>query len=192
MSSEYMRQILESIEIAQQIDEGYEERVQAVADEVLSMYPDGVPKAAFVDAVEKAADKHGAREMRPSVAGRGQKVGDSRKDFLKDVKAKIGRFKTDTSKADAKKARKEEVLWKLQDIITLAVGNAFPDGDPFDHIFPKARALGIRADDVLDWLNLAARKHLHAKDYYSYLRDTWDDYIDTTSDTLGPRDNPWK
>lgn len=183
MSSEYMRQILESIEQAQQLDEGYDERVAQVANIIKRDYPDGITKNEFGRAVEKAGQEAGAVEMRGSaIAGRGQKIGDSRKEFINDVAAQID-FRRDTSKTDAKRARTEQVLNKLADVISDAVGMSFPDGDPFDHIFPQARKMGIPADNVLAWLDRAVRKSGMGKSYHSYLQDLWQDqYNDARSD----------
>lgn len=175
MSSEYMRQIMESIEIAQQINEGYEERVDATVAKLKQYYPDGVYKAEFEKAVERAAEAVGAIEMRPSQPGLNQKPSTARRDFLKDVKAKIGRFKTDTSKADAKRERVNQVLDRLAMVIHDAVGMSFPDGDPFDHIYPKARKMGVPANDVLAWLDRAIRKDGSDKSYHDYLANLWDD-----------------
>lgn len=176
------------------IDEGYDERVQAVADEVKQIFPNGVPKSEFESAVENAAQKVGASEMRRSVPGLGQNVGDSRKDFLKDVKAKIGRFRADNSKAKAKKERIEKVMNQLMLIIDDAIGNSFPDGDPFDHIWPKARALGVPANDVLEWLDRTIRKNRAGKSYHDYLSKVWDDYTSGNmghGDQFKDLDNPW-
>lgn len=176
MSGEYMRQIMEAIDLAQAqtLSEGYEDRVNKVVSIINSQYSDGITKKEFPAAVERAGEQAQVGEMKPTVAGRGHTVGDSRKEFIKDVAAKIT-FKRDTSAASAKKARREEVLIKLEEIITDAVGMSFPDGDPFDHIYPRARKLGIPADAVLEWLDLACRKHGLGKSFHGYLQGLWDD-----------------
>lgn len=184
MSSEYMRQILESIDMAQNINEGYDDRVNDVVSIIRRNYPDGITKKEFPAAVERAGQESGAVEMRGKTqAGLNQKgIGDSRKDFIKDVAAKID-FKRDTSTATAKKERREQVLNQLGNIIGDAVGMSFPDGDPFDHIYPKARKLGVPADDVLKWLDIAAKRAGLGKSYYDYLQSLWDDqYADAKSD----------
>ena len=193
MSSEYMRQILESIEMAQSLNEGYEDRVNAVAGIIRRDYPEGITKKEFASAVEKAGEEAGAVEMRKqSVTGLNQgNVGDSRKEFIKDVAAKID-FKRDTSTGDAKRERVEQALSKLATVIEDGVGNSFPDGDPFDYIAPRARKLGIQMDNLLAWLDRAAKKHLSAKSYHDYLDQIWDDYsignmgIDPGDDYMKP------
>lgn len=184
MSTEFMRQLIESFDQAQQINEGYEDRVNAVVKVIQNDYPDGITKKEFASAVERAGQQTGAVEMRAKAqAGLNQKgVGDSRKDFIKDVAAKI-EFKRDTSKANAKKERREQVLNQLGHIIGDAVGMSFPDGDPLDHIIPRARKLGVPLDDVLKWLDLAVKRMGMGKDYYDYLESLWDDqYSDAKSD----------
>lgn len=184
-----MRQIIESIEQAQHSElyrlyEGYDERVQSAVDTLKKEFPDGVMKKEFEQNLEMINKKYDLKfmELRPTVAGLDQKVGDSRKEFLQDVASKI-KFVRDTSKAQKKKARVQEVLAELSYIIDDAVGMSFPDGDPFDHIFPQARKLGIPADDVLSWLDRATRLGGMGKSYHDYLRALWDDqYDDAKSD----------
>ena len=177
MSSEYMRQILESIDMAQTLHEGYEDRVNAVAGIIRRNYPDGLTKKQFAQAVEKAGQESGAVEMRTGGgAGLNQKgVGDSRKEFIKDVAAKID-FKRDTGNADAKRERVDQALSQLATMIEDGVSNSFPDGDPWDHIAPRARKIGIPMDNLLAWLDRAAKKHLSAKSYHDYLDQIWGDY----------------
>lgn len=196
MSSEYMRKLIESIDAAaQNLNEGYEERVDATVEKLKQYYPDGVPKAEFEKAVERAADAVGAIEMRPSQAGLNQKPSTARRDFLKDVKAKLGRFKSDTSKADTKRQRQNEVLERLAYIVDEAIGNAFPDGDPFDAIAPKARKMGIPMDNLIDWLDRAVKKHIgHKGGYHDYVATMWDQHDETLSGMSGyqSRGNPWR
>lgn len=200
MSSIYMRQILESIEQAQRIDEGYEDRVQSVVDWFAQKYPDGVTKKMFNQTIDMKGDQIasevGATELKSRKAaaiGSKGKTGDSRKDFIKDVAAKM-EFVRDTGNADAKRERVNLVLDRLMLVIDDAIGNAFPDGDPFDAIFPKARKMGVPADDMLAWLDRAVRKAKAGKSYHAYLRDVWSDY---TSGNMGHGDtykdlkNPW-
>ena len=196
MSSEYMRQILESIDLAQNINEGYEDRVNDVAGIIRRDYPEGITKKEFATAVDKAGQESGAVEMRSSSSAINQKnVGNARKDFIKDVAAKID-FKRDTSKASAQKERVEKALERLAYIIQEEVGNSWPDGDPFDNIAPKARKLGIPMDRLIDWLDRATKKYIGRpyKDYHDYVAGTWDDFKDQTSDIqdLGNRRNPWR
>ena len=184
MSSEYMRQILESIETAQHLNEGYEDRVNDVVNIIKRDYPEGISKKEFPAAVEKAGSESGAVEMRskaePGLNQRG--IGDSRKEFIKDVAAQID-FRRDTSKVDAKKDRRDKVLYELGMLIGDAVGMAFPDGDPWDHIYPAARKMGVPAADMHKWLDAATRKAGMGKSYFGYLSALWDDqYSDAKSD----------
>jgi len=54
--------------------------------------------------------------------------------------------------------------------------------------------MGIPMDSLLDWLNVAVKKHLGAKDYHSYLQTMWDQHDDTLSTMPGhqSRGNPWR
>lgn len=199
MSSEYMRKIMESIEAANQMNEGYEDRVQAVADWFAKKYPDGLTKKMFTQTLDTRGDQIasevGATELKSrkaaAIGSRG-KTGDSRKDFIKDVAARMD-FRRDTSTADAKRERVNQVLERLADMIDEAIGNAFPDGDPWDALYPKMRKMGIREYDMLDWLDRAVKKHLGAKDYHTYLRQSWGDHDQTLSTMPGydSRPNPW-
>lgn len=172
MSSEQMRQLIESIEKANTLTEGYEERVQQVADKINQAHPDGITKKELPKAIKAFGGDQ--VEMRGSER--------ARKDFMKDVEAKVNK-RRDTSKADAKRERINDALFKLSNYIQDAVSNSYPDGDPFDTIFPKARKMGIPVDDVLSWLDRAAKKHLDAKSYHDYLNMVWDSlYQDAKSD----------
>ena len=195
MSSEYMRQLMESIEKAQDLNEGYEERVQAVADALSKEFPDGVTNQELLRKAQEVNKKYdlGASELRGNtVAGKGQKIGDSQKDFIQDLK-KVYKTRRNTSAADAKRERQAKVLEQLAYIIDEAIGNAWPDGDPFDHIAPRARKMGIREMDLLDWLDRAVKKHLGGKDYHSYLKSSWASHEETMSGMPDhePRPNPW-
>jgi len=184
MSSEYMRQIMESIEMAQQIDEGYEDRVQAVANRIMQNNPEGITRKMFQSEFKRAAEVEKPVEYRDSPQ--------ARRDFEKDVMDKV-QLKRDNSAQTEKKARVEKALEQLATIIQEAVGNAFPDGDPFDAIAPKARRLGIPMDNLIGWLDRATKKHLGFKNYHDYLANVWDDFSDLSSN-MGdePRTNPWR
>lgn len=183
MSSEYMRKIMESIDVANQVTEGYDDRVQAVADVITKNNPDGITRKAFARELDRAGQQANAVELRGSPQ--------ARRDFEKDVAARL-EFRRDNSAQDSKKTRVEEALRRLSTIIEEAVGNAYPDGDPFDEIAPKARRLGIPLDSLSDWLDRATKKHLGFSRYYAYLAAVWDDYMDTTGDRDSGRKNPWR
>lgn len=176
MSNEYMRQIMESIEIAQQVTEGYYDRISQTVDAMQQEFPDGIMKKGFEQNLDMVNTKHnlGNVELRPTKASNSQ----SRRDFVKDVAAKIN-FKRDTSNVDAKKERTEKVLDDLAYLIDEAIGRAFPDMDPFDIIWPRAYKMGIRAMDATEWLDRAVRKHMGGKDYQSYVQSSWADHMET-------------
>jgi hypothetical protein len=180
-----MRQIMEAIERAN-LNEGYSDRVQAVADRIMQNNPDGITRKMFQSEFKRAAEIEKPVEYRGSPQ--------ARRDFEKDVMAKV-QFKRDNSAQTDKKARVERALEQLATIIEEAVGNAFPDGDPFDAIAPKARRLGIPMDSLIDWLDRAAKKHLGFKSYHDYLANVWDDYDEMTVGRGGPPEpmrNPWR
>lgn len=195
MSSEYMRQILESVNRAHTINEGYEDRVNDVVAVLNSYHPDGITKKQFQASIEQAGKEAGAVEMKSAQAGLNQKIGDSKREFIKDVAAKIN-FKRDTTTADNKREKVDQALQRLAYIIQEEVGNSWPDGDPWDHIAPRARKLGIPVDRLLEWLDRATRKYIGKpyKDYHDYVASTWEDFQDQTMDThdLGDRRNPWR
>lgn len=171
MASNDIRKLLESF---QQIDEGYEDRVLQVANIIKRNNSEGITRKDFASEFERAAQQAGAVEMRGSPQ--------AKRDFQKDVMAKV-EFKRDNSAATDKKAAAEAAMSKLDWIINDAVGNAFPDGDPFDAIAPRARRLGIPLDDLIKWLDRWARKEGGAKGWHDYLARVWDDqYADANSD----------
>jgi len=165
MSSEYMRNLLESIEKANTITEGYDDRVQQVADKINSEYKDGITKRELPAAIKK----HGGNQVEMRGSER------ARKDFMKDVEAKVNK-RRDTSRQDAKRERVNIALEKIARWIQDGVSNSFPDGDPFDYVAPRARKIGVPMDNLIDWLDRAAKKHLDAKDYHDYLDQIWADY----------------
>lgn len=170
----YMRQIMESISRAQSINEGYEDRVSAMVSQLSRNNPDGLLRKAFDSEFKTALS------MVNPVEARGSEQ--ALRDFKKDVMAKVT-FRRDTSSADSKRERTNQVLDQLSMIISDAVGNSFPDGDPFDSIYPKARRLGVPADSMIEWLDRAARKGGLGKSYHDYLANLWDDqYADAKSD----------
>jgi hypothetical protein len=162
MSSDYMRQIMEAIEMEQNFNEGYEDRVLDVVAIINRDYPNGITKDEFSTAIEKIGNETDAVDMQSD---------HTRNEFIKAVAAKIT-FISDQSSED-KSARKERVMLALVDIINDEIDNAFPDGDPFDAIYPQARKLGVPATSVLDWLDKTAREHLNAKSFHDYLQEDW-------------------
>jgi hypothetical protein len=162
MSNIYMRQIMEAIEMGQNFNEGYEDRVHDVVAIITRDYPNGISKSAFPAAIEKAGKESGVTDMQSDY---------SREEFIKAVAGKMS-FISGQSSQD-KSARKERVMLALVDIINDEIDNAFPDGDPFDAIYPQARKLGVPANSVLNWLDKTAREHLNAKSFHDYLQEGW-------------------
>jgi len=159
-----------------------------VVDYLNKTYPDGMTKKQFNQVMdtqdEELASKLDAFELKrkkaAAVGSRG-KTGDSRKEFIQDV-AKQMDFRRDTSKADAKREKVKKALNDLYWIAQDAIGMSFPDGDPIDHIIPKARRLGIPMDSVGEWLDRAFKKN-EGVSYDQFLSNLWDDqYGDAKSD----------
>lgn len=180
MASSDIRKLLESF---RQIDEGYMDRVKAFADKINKMYADdgGITKKELIARVVNSNE----------VEARGSDK--ARNDFIKDVAALV-KMRRDNSAAVARgaanKAAAEAAMQKLDYIVQDAVGNAFPDGDPWDAIAPKARRLGIPEGDLLKWLDRWARKNAGIKGgWHAYLAQAWDDFNNDTG--LSPR-NPWR
>jgi hypothetical protein len=186
MSNHYMRQIMESISRAQMVNEGYEDRVNAVVSQISKNNSEGLTRKAFDSEFKRAAQVINPVEMRGSPKALA--------DFKKDVLAKVT-FKRDTSAADSNRERSARALEQLADIIADAAGNSFPDGDPFDTIFPKARRMGIPPDSVIDWLDRAVKKAGMGKSYHDYLANLWDENIEDYNDMNGTTHhnrNPWR
>lgn len=83
-------------------------------------------------------------------------------------------------------------LRKVAEMITTVAGETFPDGDPFDLLFPKIRRIfGVDDHKVIDVLDQAARAHLGVDGYHEFLADMWDQVGgDNPEMELGQ--NPWK
>jgi len=181
MASNEIRKLLESFS---QIDEGYEDRVNQVVSIIQQNNSDGITRKDFASEFERAARQAGAVEMRGSPQ--------AKRDFQKDVMAKV-QFKRDNSAATSNKAAAEAAMAKLDYIINDAVGNSFPDGDPWDAIAPRARRLGIREDDLIKWLDRWARKEAGVKGgWHAYLANAWDDFASSDADTGSHTRNPWR
>lgn len=80
---------------------------------------------------------------------------------------------------EAKAAKKPAVdLQKVYNIVMDAIGNTFPDGDPFDHYAPKIRKLGVGEYDVGDVVEKAMKKFGHGiekKGTHAYMAQMWDE-----------------
>lgn len=173
MTQPSMRQLIESV-VNPTLTEGYKDRVDAVVSQLSKDNPDGLTRKSFEGAFKMALSIVNPLEARSSA--------DVMRDFKKDVMSRV-EFRRDTSGTDAKRERVNQVLDELSYIISDAVGNSFPDGDPFDSIYPRARRLGVPADSMIEWLDRAARKGGLGKSYHDYLGNLWDDqYADAKSD----------
>jgi hypothetical protein len=172
MSSEYMRQLIESVKRAQQLNEGpYEDRVSRTADEINRQYPEGIYRKDLESVISRVGSEIGNPELRGSPA--------ARKDFISDVSRLVNK-RRDTQANDQKHEAVNRALDKLMEIIDEEIGNSFPDGDPFDGIFPRARKLGIRPDDLIDWLDRAVKKHTRTHTtYHDYLATVWKEHMQT-------------
>lgn len=99
---------------------------------------------------------------------------------------------------EEKQKELDSKLWKIYMIITDAVSNAVPDGDPIDFIAPKvSKLLGIDRYDVGPWLDKAIKKNDNYKNYHDYLAGMWDGYYEVTAENPEEyakmkKENPWR
>lgn len=174
-----MSDIRKHINIVDEATSSYELRVQDVVDKVLkkhAYYPlNG--KEEILRAVKGAS--YGVTDY--MMGGRTQKEFVS--DVLAGLKGKLGKPKADPA---VKKAEAQAKLQKIADIVNDAIGNAVPDGDPFDQIMAKMARLGYNANqmDIMPMLDKAARLN-GFKNYYDQLKVTWDEFGP-------PGQNPWR
>lgn len=170
------------------LHEGYEDRVQAVADRIAQYSKENSIKKSEID---QLITTFSAEE--PEYKMKSNPSSKAWPDFVKDVKqALTNNVRYSNNSAAVRAAANNQKLAEIAQIIMAAVGNAFPDGDPFDAILPKVmRRYDIPSYEVIDWLDKAARKHLGTKNYYDYLRQVWQDYMDDNPGAYGLRSNPW-
>lgn len=84
-----------------------------------------------------------------------------------------------------------------EDHIMSAVGDSFPDGDPYDQLAEKFPSLasqdGKNGSLLMDKLDATSKK-MGYKDFNDYKAQTWDEnsqsYADATGEEVRP--NPWK
>ena len=113
------------------------------------------------------------------------------------VKANLAPKPRKPSKEEKQKAL-DAKLWKIYMIITDAVSNAVPDGDPIDFIAPKvSKFLGIDRWDVKPWLDKAIKRNDSYKSYDDYLAGMWDGYYEATAESPEEyarlkKENPWR
>ena len=124
-------------------------------------------------------------------------------DVINQVKADIeAKKKGQRAEDKPKKMSKTEegaLLNKIWSVIEESVGNAVPDGDPMDSIFPKLKKLlkdaGVEFNDwdSVQWLDKAT-KHVNGKaykGYNDYCAEMWDSYNEVAADGE-KRQNPWR
>lgn len=147
----------------EQVNEGYEDRVQDVARRVKSQlnYP-----------VSKEQLERTIRSMAYDVVD--MKVPSAAKDFLKDVyKAVKPHVKWAKKTAPAKPKIN---LQAVGNMVMDAIGRSFPDGDPIDIIVPRLRKAGINTDAGVDKLLDKALKSIgYNGGYNNTLADFWDE-----------------
>lgn len=174
-----MDDIRKHINIVAEATSSYELRVQGVVDKVLdkhAYYP-LKDKEEILQAVKRYS--YGVTDY--MMGGRTQKEFVS--DVLAGLKGKLGKPKADPA---VKKAEQQRKLQKIADIVNDAIGNAVPDGDPFDDIMVKMARLGYDANrmDIMPMLDKAARLN-GFRNYYDQLKVTWDEFGP-------PGENPWR
>ena len=171
-----------------ELNEDYDSRVQQVVNYINSIFTDGVTKEDFPKAIQMAG-KLNILELKPISGGSGT----TRKEFMRDVWKGVKKFKNPNANTVKAEERAKKLL-KISQYIEDAVSSTFPDGDPFDHLMPKLRQLGLNDNNMMEWLDAATKKHLGMNGYYKYLAAVWDDFARDSGDILGikPEDNPWK
>jgi hypothetical protein len=92
------------------------------------------------------------------------------------IKAREAKYLAGKTKKVADTASLSRVFMDIE----MAVGDAFPDGDPLDKLLQKYD---------IDLLNKAAKSN-GAKDYHSYVSNVWDQYMQDNPDHQ--QHNPWK
>lgn len=188
MNSQDMRKLMQKLTESTNslpLREDYDSRVREVIDYINRFNPEGVTKDNFPNALAHAGRSLNVLELKSISGGSGT----ARAEFMHDVWKGVKKFK----KPNASEEKSKKLL-TISQYIQDAVGNTFPDGDPFDHLKPKLRRLGLNDDNMMDWLNAATKKHLGFKDYYAYLAAVWDDFARDSGDMLNikPEDNPWR
>lgn len=164
---------------------GYAGRVQQVADEVM--------KSSGEITADELNDhiRYEAQQIKLPELGLGQNSS-AFKDFVKDVKVELkqSNFKTKRKPGKtgmSKEQRKEKLQYVLQ-IMYNEIGSSFPDGDPWDHIIPELKRIGIDEDNAIKWMDRAAKLDGY-KDYNDLVSQFWDDAI--ASGDWNNMENPW-
>ena len=173
------------------LKEGYEDRVQKIANYVASTYLSSpITKEQLERAIRNAS--FGTLDT----SGSEQAKRDFYKDVYKALKGKVTWARKESSKP--------KIDYNLIGSIAVdAMGNVFPDGDPIDVIMPKLKRMGIDPyqTDIEPILDKAVRMKGYKGGYYKMLADFWDEMKDQQEYDkshghqphfdLGDR-NPWK
>lgn len=176
LKSEYAAIFGAPIVDSMELTEAYQDRVQQVADAVLAR--GSMTKEEMLSAIENEARYADVAELKFKDTPRSTAWRDFVKDVLTALKGRA-KFKRPGVAAAAaeRKAQTEKLLSNIASIIDDSFGYAFPDGDPEDYIFPRVLRLGIDNYEIKDWLDKAARKHLHAKSFDDYMGTVYDGLI---------------
>lgn len=169
-------------------NEGYQDRINSVADAVSS----AVRGQGHARDVDDLIDLHSRNQIEHKLGGR------ARKDFHRDVKTAIKPTlssvnRSQGARASAKKRAENLSSFhqRLSQVINDGIGHAYPDGDPIDYIHPRAMRLasqhGIHLNgwDVGEHLDRAAR-HNGYRSFNHQLESTWDEIGPVGDTTKSP------
>jgi hypothetical protein len=158
-----------------ELNEGpYDDRVQQVANAIIArsqsvpFKKEEIPHWIEVEADYKRVPELGFKDRRSSRAW---------PDFVKDVLVALrGQVKYERAPSTRDRGpNKVEKLNRISQWIEDAVGQSFPDGDPYDLILPKLRRLGIDPNDASKWIDAATKSHLGARSFNEYMGKFYDD-----------------
>jgi len=84
-------------------------------------------------------------------------------------------------------------LDKLYMLANTAVGECFPDADPFEYIHIKTKDK-IKIENLMDCLDAAVAKHHKGEDYHQWLSELWDQFAGDNPEfeDYGGDNNPWR
>jgi len=100
----------------------------------------------------------------------------------------------DQEEAEGPKGVSEETSWKIAQAIEYAVANAVPDGDPIDGLADWLPSMA-HSGRMMEYLDMAAQRHLGAPNYHEYVARTWDLYAEGDPEGWEERfggQNPWR
>ena len=171
------------------INEGYEDRVAQMADEILQMYGQGEPssKDAIRDAILHRAHSVPLGTLKPT-------------EFANDVikhlgnKIKIKRKTPAASSRNLALAALKKLILEIAGRVDSELGNQFPDGDPHDIAVALARRYNAPLRDIMydlsnygnvrEWffdvvwpkVMVQYKKDHHGNDLHAELADWWDSH----------------